>query len=44
MLRMCDIKPEMITFVLVTVMVILPFVIGLTAGSGVAIYRNRGKK
>jgi len=25
-------------------MVVLPFIVGLTAASGVAIYRNRGKK
>ncbi len=34
----------MITFVLVVVMVIMPFLIGLSAASGVAVYRNRGKK
>ena len=35
---------EMITAVLVGAMVVVPFFIGLTAASGVALYRNRGKK
>jgi hypothetical protein len=34
----------MITAVLVVVMVVMPFIVGLTAASGVALYRNRGKK
>ncbi len=29
---------------MVVLMVVVPFVIGLSAASGVAIYRNRGKK
>ena len=35
---------EMITAVLVVAMVIVPFIIGLSAASGMAIYRNRGRK
>jgi hypothetical protein len=34
----------MITAVLVVVMVVMPFIVGLSAASGVAIYRKRGKK
>ena len=34
----------MITLLLVLVMVVMPFVVGLTAASGVALYRNREKK
>jgi hypothetical protein len=34
----------MITAVLVVAMVIVPFIIALSAASGVALYRNRGRK
>lgn len=34
----------MITFALVVVMVVMPFLLGLTAASGVRYYRNRGRK
>ncbi len=34
----------MITAVLVVTMVLLPFIIGLSAASGMAVYRNRGRK
>ena len=44
MSQLCDNYTEMITAVLVVVMVLMPFFIALMAASGVAIYRNRGKK
>ena len=34
----------MITAVLVGAMVVVPFIIGLSAASGMAVYRNRGRK
>jgi hypothetical protein len=35
---------SMITFVLVLVMVGMPFLLGLAAASGIHLYRNRGRK